>query len=81
MQNRTIVWGIIAVLLIAVIVLSSVLLYNSYKRPAADMKPDQRQPEGNTRTIATIGNQTITLRQLEEAAIEQIWPGTVESNH
>ncbi|MDQ1910923.1 peptidyl-prolyl cis-trans isomerase [Paenibacillus sp. GD4] len=71
MQNRTIVWGIIAVLLIAVIVLSSVLLYNSYKQPAADMKPDQRQPEGNTRTIATIGNQTITLRQLEEQLLNK----------
>ncbi|CAG7656387.1 peptidyl-prolyl cis-trans isomerase [Paenibacillus allorhizosphaerae] len=66
MRNVKVLWGTIAVLLIAVISLSSVLTANSLKQSNVGMTPDQTKQDDRARPIATVGDKTITVRMLEE---------------
>ncbi|MCZ8517593.1 peptidyl-prolyl cis-trans isomerase [Paenibacillus filicis] len=66
MRNVKLLWGVIGVLLIAVLVLSSVLTANSFKPSQASRIPDQTNQADKQRVIATVGELSITNLNLEE---------------
>src|SRR4051794_30515189 len=71
MRNLRVLWGVNAVLLIAVVILSFVLLARSFSQPDAVMKPDPLMPNSSTGIIATIGEKTITRKELEQQLLEK----------
>ncbi|UUZ82160.1 peptidylprolyl isomerase [Paenibacillus sp. P26] len=66
MRNVRLLWGVIAVLLIAVLVLSFVLTANILTPSQASPIPGQANQADNERAIATVGNKTITNSNLVE---------------
>ncbi|TVY06778.1 peptidyl-prolyl cis-trans isomerase [Paenibacillus cremeus] len=66
MQNVKVLWGTIALLLLAVFVLASLLMARSLKPWNDGNNQDQTQQKADARIIATIGEKTITRSNLEE---------------
>ncbi|MFE5324434.1 peptidyl-prolyl cis-trans isomerase [Paenibacillus sp. NPDC056579] len=71
MRNLKILWGVIAVLLIAVVILSSVLSADVLNRRQVDMNPDQTKQNESVKVIAKIGDKTITNKELEQLLMQK----------
>jgi foldase protein PrsA len=71
MRNIKVLRGVNAVLLITVIVLSFVLFANIFTGPNVGMKPDQKKQNEPTRVIATIGEKTISYKDLEQLLLQK----------
>lgn len=71
MRNLKILWGVIAVLLIAVVILSSVLSADVINRRHVDMNPDQTNQNQSVKVIAKIGDKTITSKELEQMLLQK----------
>jgi foldase protein PrsA len=70
MRNVKILWGVNALLLLVVVILSSVLFATLFKKPHVEMKPpDQAKP--GARVIATIGEKTITSEELKQQLMQK----------
>ncbi|MBU7320911.1 peptidyl-prolyl cis-trans isomerase [Paenibacillus oleatilyticus] len=65
MRNIKVLWGMIAVLLVAVVILSSVLMAHSLYPSPTDKHPDPQKQDGEAQILATIGEKKITLAELE----------------
>jgi foldase protein PrsA len=65
-----ILWGVITVLLIAVVILSSVLFADFFNQSNVDMKP-QTDNTSSTQVVATIGDKTITRKDLEQQLMQK----------
>lgn len=70
MRNVKVLWGMIVVLLIAVVILSSVLTAQTLQ-PDSDKLPDQSQKGGEARIVATVGSKSITLGDVEEQLLQK----------
>lgn len=70
MRNMKILWGVIAVLLITVAILSSVLFADFFNQSNVDMKP-QTDKNPSTQVVATIGDKTITSKDLEQQLMQK----------
>jgi foldase protein PrsA len=68
MRNIKILWGVNALLLFAVVILSSVL-FAKLNGPHVELKPDETKQ--NPRVIATIGEKTITNKDLEQQLLQK----------
>lgn len=71
MRNIKILWGVIAVLFIAVVILSSVLSADFFSQRHVDMSPDQTKQNPSVQVIATIGDKTITSKELEQQLLQK----------
>lgn len=71
MRNLKILWGVIAVLLIAVVILSSVLSADVLNRRQVDMNPDETKQNESVKVIAKIGDKTITNKELEQLLMQK----------
>ncbi|MCS7463181.1 peptidyl-prolyl cis-trans isomerase [Paenibacillus doosanensis] len=71
MRNIKVLWGAIAVLLIAVVILSSVLSTDFFNQRHVDMSPDQTKQNQAVKVIATIGDKTITSKELEQQLLQK----------
>lgn len=71
MRNVKVLWGLIVVLLTAVVILSSVLMAQTLQPPDSDKHPDQSQNGGETRIVATVGTKNITIGEVEEQLIQK----------
>ncbi len=78
MRNVKVLWGMIAVLLIAVGILSSVLTARSFLQPAADPILEPPSKADHELTIASIGDKDITLRDLEQQLLQKHGKETLE---
>ncbi|MDO3681753.1 peptidyl-prolyl cis-trans isomerase [Paenibacillus ehimensis] len=65
MRNIKVLWGMIAVLLVAVVILSSVLMAHSLYPSPTDKHPDPQKQDGEAQILATIGEKKITFAELE----------------
>jgi foldase protein PrsA len=70
MRNIKVMWGVNAILLIAVIVLSFVLLADIFTKNNVDMKPDQNS-QNEPRIVARIGEITISNKDLERMLLQK----------
>ncbi|MFD0677129.1 MULTISPECIES: peptidylprolyl isomerase [unclassified Paenibacillus] len=71
MRNIKVLWGVNAVLLLAVVILSFVVFADFFTQPNADMKPGQTNQNQSARVIATIGEKTITSMDLEQQLLQK----------
>ncbi|WP_028551933.1 peptidyl-prolyl cis-trans isomerase [Paenibacillus sp. UNC451MF] len=71
MRNIKILWGVIAVLFIAVVILSSVLSADFFNQRHVDMSPDQTKQNPSVKVIATIGDKTITSKELDQQLLQK----------
>ncbi|WP_079914939.1 peptidyl-prolyl cis-trans isomerase [Paenibacillus sp. 32352] len=71
MRNIKILWGVVAVLFIAVVILSSVLSADLINQRHVDMSPDQTKQNPSVKVIATIGDKTITSMELEQQLLQK----------
>ncbi|MDF2963907.1 MAG: peptidyl-prolyl cis-trans isomerase [Paenibacillus sp.] len=71
MRNIRVLWGVNAVLLLTVVILSFVLFADFFTQPNVDMKPDRTNQNQSTRVIATIGEKTITSTDLEKQLLQK----------
>ncbi|TDF91570.1 peptidyl-prolyl cis-trans isomerase [Paenibacillus piri] len=71
MRNVKVLWGVNAVLLFAVIILSFVLFADTFTEPNIDMKPGQTNQSQSARIVATIGEKTITSMDLEQQLLQR----------
>ncbi|PZE19228.1 SurA N-terminal domain-containing protein [Paenibacillus xerothermodurans] len=71
MRNIKVLWGVNAVLLIVVVILSFVLFAGFFTETNVDMDPDHSEQNESTRTIATIGEKTITSADLEKQLLQK----------
>ncbi|NHN35055.1 peptidyl-prolyl cis-trans isomerase [Paenibacillus agricola] len=69
MRNVKILWGVNALLLLVVVILSSVLFAALFNKPLVEAKPEQTKPAG--RIIATIGEKTITSEDLKQQLLQK----------
>jgi foldase protein PrsA len=68
MRNIKMLWGVNALLLLAVVILSSVL-FAKLNESHAELKPEETKQ--NPRVIATIGEKTITSKDLEQQLLQK----------
>lgn len=72
MRNFKILWGVIAVLLIAIVILSSVLFADVINRRQVDVKqPDQTSQNEPVKVIAKVGDKTVTDKDLEQQLLQK----------
>jgi foldase protein PrsA len=69
MRNVKMLWGVNALLLLVVVILSSVIVAMLFNKPHIEMKPEQTKP--SLRVIATIGQKTITSEDLQQQLIQK----------
>lgn len=70
MRNMKILWGVITVLLIAVVILSSVLFADFFNQPNVESNP-QTDNNPSIQVVATIGDKTITSKDLEQQLMQK----------
>lgn len=71
MRNVKVLWGIIALLLIVVGILSSVLTARSFLKPAAGSTTEPPSKADHELTIASIRDKVITLHDLEQQLLQK----------
>ncbi|AFC33694.1 putative PpiC-type peptidyl-prolyl cis-trans isomerase [Paenibacillus mucilaginosus 3016] len=71
MRNLKVLWATIAVLLIAVVILSSVLTAHYVGLLHSNPNPKQPKQADPTRTVATIGEHVITQQDLEDQLLHK----------
>lgn len=71
MRNVKVLWGMIAVLLITVVILSTALTAHTLHPPDPNKNPDPSQDDGEARIVATVGTKNITLGDVEEQLFQK----------
>ncbi|MBP1153505.1 MULTISPECIES: peptidyl-prolyl cis-trans isomerase [unclassified Paenibacillus] len=71
MRNVKVLWGLIVVLLIAVVILSSALTAHTLQQPDPDKHSDQSQDDGEARIVATVGTKNITLGDVKKQLLQK----------
>ncbi|MDR6555122.1 peptidylprolyl isomerase [Paenibacillus qinlingensis] len=76
MRNVKRLWGVIIAMAICILVLASLLISHAINQsePRQSPEPEQQGENKNTRVVAKIGNQEITMSELESALARHYGP-------